>query len=281
MRRERFDHLHTVRLAHESRAGCAELCREPDGALTVRLRIASAPCQREFLSGLDEAVPVRMENGALEVLLPWHEGISLGQWLYEEKPSLGRRRDACLSLLEQQVELRGKLPPCLTALAASPENLVVAGRSMFLQHLPQLRRWEPGMDEAQAVRAVAAVICQVLPPPKRPWPGGRIPEELSLLALRQKQLGYTGWDQLQRDVAAVPDAPPRRSSLLRAYARCVRGWLRRYGTYILRISAALLLTAALLSLFSAYRLHTREQDAAWQGMPRVGDQNLQSGEGGE
>ena len=46
-----FDRLHTVRLTHESQTGYTEVCREPDGTLSVRLRIRSAACQREFLSG--------------------------------------------------------------------------------------------------------------------------------------------------------------------------------------------------------------------------------------
>lgn len=275
-----FDRLHTVRLAHESRTGCVEICREPDGTLWVRLCIRSAACQRELLRGLDESVPVRLESGVLEALLPWREGISLRQWLYEQKPTLAQRRDACLSLLEQQVE--GKLPPCLTALSANAENLMVTGRSMSLQYLPELRQWEPGMEEAQAVCAVAAVICEVLSEKAVSWQDKRIPEELLLLNIRQKEQDYTSWSQLQRDVAAIPDAPPRRSSVLYRHIRRAGGWLRRYGKYILRVLTALLLTAALLSLISAYRRYAREKnEIVWQGMPQVGDQDLRNGEGGE
>ena len=280
MGRVPFDRLHTVRLTHESRTGCTEICREPDGTRWIRLCIRSAACQRELLSGLDESVPVRLESGVLEVLLPCREGISLRQWLYEQKPDLAQRRDACLSLLEQQVE--GKLPPCLTALSANAENLMVTGRSMSLQYLPELRQWEPDMEEAQAVCAVAAVICEVLSEKTAPWQDKRIPEELLLLNIRQKEQDYTSWSQLQRDVAAVPDTLPGRSSVLRPYIRRVRGWLCRYGKYILRLLAALLLTAALLSLISACRRYVREKnEIVWQGMPQVGDQDLRNGEGSE
>ena len=62
MRPARFDRLYTVRLAHESRNGCAEVCREPDGALRIRLRMQSAPLQREVLKGLDASIPVRLEG---------------------------------------------------------------------------------------------------------------------------------------------------------------------------------------------------------------------------
>ncbi len=274
-----FNGLQTVRLAHESQIGCTEICREPDSTLWIRLGIRSAACQREILSGLDESVPVRLESGVLELLLPCQEGISLRQWLYERKPDLGQRRDACLSLLEQQVT--EKLPPCLTALSASAENLIVTGRSMFLQYLPEFRRWEPGIDEAQAVCAVAAVIREVLSEKAGPWQNRRIPEELLLLTLRQEGQDYTNWGQLQRDIAAIPDTVPRKSSVLHRHIRRICGWLRRYGKYILRAVAVLLLTAALLSLISAYRRHTRESKAVWQGMPQVGDQDLRNEEGGE
>lgn len=280
MGRVPFDRLHTVRLAHESRTGCTEVCREPDGTLWIRLCIRSAACQREFLNGLDESVPVRLESGVLELLLPCREGISLRQWLYERKPDLAQRRDACLSLLEQQVE--GKVPPCLIALSANTENLIVTGRSMSLQYLPELRQWEPDMEDAQAVCAVAAVICEVLSEKAALWQDKRIPEELLLLNIRQKEQDYTSWGQLQRDVAAIPDTPPRRSSVLYRHIQRIRGWLRRYGKYILRALAALLLAAALLSLASAYLRHAREKnEIVWQGMPQVGDQDLRNGEDGE
>ena len=280
MGRVPFDRLHTVCLTHESRTGCTEICREPDGTRWIRLCIRSAACQRELLSGLDESVPVRLESGVLEVLLPCREGISLRQWLYEQKPDLAQRRDACLSLLEQQVE--GKLPPCLTALSANAENLMVTGRSMSLQYLPELRQWEPDMEEAQAVCAVAAVICEVLSEKTAPWQDKRIPEELLLLNIRQKEQDYTSWGQLQRDVTAIPDTPPRRSSVLPRHIQRIRSWLRRYGKYILRALAALLAAAALLSLTSACLRHAREKnEIVWQGMPQVGDQDLRNGEGGE
>ena len=174
------------------------------------------------------------------------------------------------------------MPPCLIALSANTENLIVTGRSMSLQYLPELRRWEPGMEEAQAVCAVAAVISEVLSEKVAPWQDKRIPEELLLLNIRQKEQDYTSWGQLQRDVAAIPDTPPRRSSVLYRHIRRAGGWLRRYGKYILRALAALLLTAALLSLISAYRRHAREKnEIVWQGMPQVGDQDLRNGEGGE
>lgn len=280
MRLVPFDRLHTVRLVQECQTGGTEICREPDGTRWIRLRIRAAAFQRELLNGLEESVPVRLESGALEALLPCREGIPLRQWLYEQKPDLGRRRDACLFLLEQQIE--EKLPPCLIALSATAGNLMVTGRSLALQYLPELRQWEPGMEEARAVCAVAGVICEVLSEKTDRRRGGRMPEELLLLELRRREQDYSSWSQLQRDVAAIPDAPPRKSSVLHRHIRRVRGWLRRYGKYILRILAALLASAALLSLILAYRRHAREEnEIVWPGMPLVGDQDLRNEEGGE
>ncbi|MBD5147987.1 MAG: hypothetical protein HDT19_04270 [Oscillibacter sp.] len=278
MRRALFDSLRTLRLERESGNGCVELCREPDGTRWTKLRITAPACQRECLAALGQSVPVRLENGVLELLLPWREGLSLRQWLYEQNPTLGQRRDACLSLLEQQLSLRGRLPPCLTALAAEPGNLVNDGTGLFLQYIPNFQSWEPDMTEAQAVRALADVIYQVL---AAEWDGrGRVPAEVRLLRLRRSGQSYTNWGQLQRDLAAVPDNPPRAGSILRARARRTLNGLRRVGSILLRVLAVLLFAAALLSLAMAYRQRSIERQSAWPGMPQVGDQDLRSGEGG-
>lgn len=280
MRTAAFDRLQTVRLARESQTGRGELCREPDGTYRVKLSVSSEACQREILDALDPRVPVRLENGSLKLLLPWYEGSSLRQWLYERTPSLGQRRDVCLSLLEQQVERKGKLPPCLTALSASTENLAIDGTSAHLQYLPELRDWEPGIGEREAVRAAAAVICEVLTPQLGRGLFRQLPEELRLLRRRQKEGDYTSWGQLQRDVAAIPDDLPRIRPVLRSCLLRVHGRLSRYGGHMLRVLAAVLLMAALLSLVSAYRQRGSQKDAVWPGMPQVGDQELRSEEGG-
>lgn len=281
MRMVRFDRLQTVRLEGESQNGCAEICQEPNGTRWVKLCIKSDVCQREVLNALDERIPLRLENGALELLLPWYEGISLRQWLYERTPTLGQRRDVCLSLLEQQVEMRRILPPCFIALSANTENLTIENTSVRLQYLPEFSKWEPDMGEPQAVCAVAAVISEALTPKLGKWPFRQLPEELQLLHRRQKERDYTSWGQLQRDVAAIPDNLPRMRPVLRSYILRAQSWLSRYGKYILRILAVVLFTVALLSLLSVYLQRKNQSGPAWQGMPQVGDQDLRGEEDGE
>ena len=280
MRRVPFDSLHTLRLEREGKNGCAELCRGPDGTRWAKLRLTAPACQRECLSMLDQSVPVRLENGALELLLPWKEGLSLRQWIYEQTPSLGQRRDACLSLLEQQLGLRGKLPPCLTVLAAAPDNLVNDGTGLFLQYIPDFQGWEPGITEAQAVCALAEAIYEVLAADADWARRGRIPPEIRLLHLRSTGQSYTDWGQLQRDLTAIPDNPPRAGFMLRARARRAWNSLHRFAPFLLRVLAGLLFAAALLSLAAAYRQRNSEPQSIWPGMPEVGDQDLRSGEGG-
>lgn len=280
MRRALFDSLYTLRLERESKNGCVELCRAPDGTRWTKLRLTAPACQRECLAVLEQNVPVRLENGVLELLLPWREGLPLRQWLCEQNPTLGQRRDACLTLLEQQLELRGGLPFCLTVLAAAPENLVNNGTGLLLQYIPNLQGWEPGMTEAQAVRALAGVIYEVLATEADWTRRGRIPAEVRLLRLRQSEQCCTDWGQLQRDLTAIPDHPPRMSSILRARAQRARDSLCRMWPLLLRALAALLFAAALLSLAMAFRRQGGEEPSAWPGMPQVGDQDLRNGEDG-
>lgn len=278
MGRTGFDSLHTLCLERESKNGCVELCQEPDGTRWTKLRLASPACQREFLAVLDPAIPVRLKNGVLELLLPWQGGLSLRQWLYEQTPTLGQRRDACLSLLEQQLEIRGRLPPCLTALSAAPENLTVDSRGMFLQFIPDLQSWEPGITEAQAVRALARVIYTALIFQADWTRRGQLPAEVQLLWLRQKEESYTGWGQLQRDLTAVPDEPRRAGSTLRTQTRRMRSRLYRFAPFILRLLAILLLAAALLSLGLTFRQRSSGDLNIWPGMFQVGGQDLRSKE---
>ena len=264
---------------------------EPEGRNTLRYELYDFDLFYDSLGQLVEEQAARgvitsydyqqdHSTNWLELLLPWREGLSLRQWLYEQNPTLEQRRDACLTLLEQQLELRGRLPFCLTVLAAAPENLVNNGTGLLLQYIPNLQGWEPGMTEAQAVRALAGVIYEVLVTEADWARRGRIPAEVRLLRFRQSEQCCIDWGQLQRDLTAIPDHPPRVSSILRARAQ--RAWdsLCRMWPLLLRVLAALLFAAALLSLAMAYRLQGGKEPGAWPGMPQVGDQDLRNGEDG-
>lgn len=272
MPREPFDSLRVVSREFECRSGCAEVCRDADGTRRIRLRLVSEACQTELLGALDSGIPVRLEQGVLELLLPWHSGVSLDQWLYERRPGLGQRRDACLSLLRQQIE--SHLPPCLTVLSARTENLLFTEHGACLQYLAAPGRWESGLGQPQAVRAAAGLICEILTRDMDDRQRRCFPEELRLLLQRTREEGYTDWGQLQRDVAALPDELPRLGIPGRAAARRVAVWLRKHGRAAATAVAALLFVAALLSLAAAYRVWSNGRRNTWPGMPTVGTQSL-------
>lgn len=136
------------------------------------------------------------------------------------------------------------------------------------------------MTKAQAVRALAGVIYEVLVTEADWARRGRIPMEIRLLRLRQSGQSYTDWGQLQRDLTAIPDHPPRVSSILRARAQRALDSLHRIVPFLLRVLVVLLLAAALLSLAMAYRQRGGGAPDIWPGMPQVGDQDLRSGEDG-
>lgn len=137
------------------------------------------------------------------------------------------------------------------------------------------------MTQAQAVCALAGVMYEVLVTEADWARRGQIPAEVRLLRLRQSGQCCADWGQLQRDLTAIPDHPPRMSSILRAWAQRVWNSLCRMWPLFLRALAALLFVAALLSLAMAYRRQAGEEPSAWPGMPQVGDQDLRNGEGGE
>lgn len=142
MGRELFDGLRVLRVEWESENGRAELCLARDSARWIRLRAAPPACQRELLAALGERAPARLEGGALELLLPWEEGVPLGQWLYERGPGLGGRRDACLSLLADLLD--SGWPPCLTVLSAREENLCFDVRAPACGPCPSWPGGSPG-----------------------------------------------------------------------------------------------------------------------------------------
>ena len=272
MNRARFDGLRVVQRARECRSGTVELCRGADGTDQIRLRLEKAACQHDILAALDASIPTRLEQGALEVLLPYQDGASLREWLYERRPGLGQRRDACLSLLAQVIGDR--LPACLVAPCATADNLRFSDTGAVLQYLPDLMCWRPGLAEADAVRAVAGLVREVLTSGARGRERSRYPEELRLLCLRADRADYLDWGQLQRDVSALPDTLLPVGAAGRTLWRRVGRLTARLVKPAVCVVAALLLVAAALSLVSAYRGWKNAEQNAWPGMTPIGNEEL-------
>lgn len=273
MGRKQFDGLRILRIARESENGRAELCLEPDGTRWIRLRIVPPACQRELLTALGERAPARLEAGALELLLPWADGVSLKQWLYERRPGLDGRRDACLALLTGLLD--SGWPPWLTVLSARKENLCFDRRGALLRPLPELTRWEPGLAECQAVQAAAELIRTVMTHGMGRHQQRRFPAELRALCRRAEEQGYISWGQLQRDVAAIPDQLSQPEETVRAAAGQIGVRLHRWARWAAPLFTALLAAAALFSLACALR-EWREirRPAPWPGISQIGDQRL-------
>lgn len=265
--------LRVLRREQEGGVGRAEVCRGSDGTAWIRLQIFDEGCQRTALSTLDRrsAACVRVERGAVELLFPCREGTSLRQWL-ARRPSLGERRDACLALTGRVLE--DCPPPAVLALSAMEENLRFSGREAWLLYLPDcVRQWK-GLRDGDAVGALAVLSLAVLTGGLPAAEERCFPPELRLIRLRAERGGYTAWDQLVRDLTALPDALPdlrqTGSRVLREAERRTRPW-RRYAAGA--VAAALILAAA-LSLTAAFREWRTRQAGLFQGVTPIGNQEL-------
>lgn len=262
-----------LRREREGGMGCSEVCRGSDGTAWVRVRILDGACQRAALSTLNRrsAACVRVERDGVELLFPCREGTSLRRWL-AVRPSLGERRDACLALLGRVLEDRP--PPAVVALSATEENLRFSHREAWLLYLPNwVRQWE-GLGDGDAVGALAVLSAAVLTGDLPAAEERRFPPELRLICFRAKRNGYTSWDQLVRDLAALPDTLPdlkqTGSRVLREAERRTRPW-RRYAAGA--VAAAMILAAA-LSLTEAFREWQSRRAGLFQGVTPIGTQVL-------
>lgn len=160
MRSTPFDELSVLYRTGESRARCAELCRDLQGSRVIRVRINEPAIQQSILPKLPDGIPVRLTGQTLEVLLSWRDGQTLEEWLYTCKPNLGQRKDACLSLLAEL--LAPPVTPDLVALSAKPETLRFTAGQEFLQLFPWLDRWRPDLDSRDMVNAVSRLLTVIL-----------------------------------------------------------------------------------------------------------------------
>lgn len=267
MDRAAFEGVEILRRAYSSRTGDSEVCRGRDGLEAVRLRIRESACQRACLDGGFPA-RARLERGVLELLYPFRDGVSLGEWLFTKSPGLGERRDGCLALLAQCMEER--VPPCVLALSAREENLRVSHRGVGLLYLADWGAWREGLTRGDAVRAVSELCREIL---TRGSPrGAPLPVELRLILRRTEEGDYADWGTLQRDLAALPDAAPTLEQTGRRLLRELGRRAERFREPAVCLLTAAALTLALLSLAQEAVQKRRERSALWPGMTAVAGQ---------
>ncbi len=272
MDRRLFEGVEVLRRDCASNAGDSEVCRGRDGLAQVRLRVRARACQRACLDG---ALParIRLERGVLELLYPFWEGASLREWLFEEDPGLGERRDACLSLLAQCMEERA--PSCVLALSAREENLRVSGGRVRLLYLADWGAWQKGLTAANAVRAVAGLCREILT--RGAARGAALPVELRLILRRTEEEDYADWGKLQRDLAALPDAAPTLEQAGRQLLRSLWRRTERFRKPVFCLMTAAALALALLSLTQEAARRQGERSALWPGMTAAAGQEWGEG----
>jgi len=240
----------------------------------IRLRIRDTQCQREYLTGADErgAARVGMEGETLEVVFPFADGEPLEAWFYAQRPDLGQRRDACLSLLAHCIEDRSS--PGVLALAAREANLRFSQQDAWLLYLPDWNGWRMGLGTADAVGAVACLCRDILTRGKSQVEARLFPEELRLICLRCEREGYTSWEQLHRDLLAVPDRFPALEQTGRRFLAALERKTRRFRTPAACVLTAFIVLAAALSLVSALRTWRSGRENLFPGVTRIGNQTL-------
>ncbi len=272
MDRTAFEGLRVLRREHAASAGDSEICRGRDGLDHIRLRVREDACRRDCLRG---GVPAcaRLEGDALELLYPYESGESLREWLFARRPGLGLRREMCLSLLGQCLE--DDPPPWVLALSARTENLRLTGHSARLLYLPDWGNWRQGLAPAHAVGAVARLCRDILTGGDPQWPVPGV--ELRLVLLRTREDDYESWGKLQRDLAALPDAPPTPEQAGREALRGIWNRTRRLQKPLFCALTAAALVLALLSL-GAEGLRRRDESARlWPGMTTAAGQEWGEG----
>lgn len=269
-----FDHLRVIRKECESKIGDSDVCGSPDGQLHIRLQIKDSRCQKEYLSN-QSVVPVRLNQGILEVLLPYQEGSLLGPWL-EQKPNLAQRRDACLSLIAQCLDLQSA--PCVLALSAQLKNLRFIEKSACLQLLPNWSEWYPNAHPGNDVAAVAMICRHILTDGYSMLQTHQYPYELQLFCIRQRWDDYQTWGQLQQDLSAIPDCLLPLTNSYQVWAKRFMTWVKQWIKPATCLVVALLVVAALISLWNVYQnWKNQNNESSWSGMVSVGDQKLDDG----
>lgn len=267
-----FDHLTVLCRAMESRNGRAELCQDSTGQRHICLRIQKPELHKAILVQLSPTTPARMSAQTLELLLPWQDGETLDEWLSAANPNLGQRRDLCLSLLAGLIG--SPMPSDLITLSAQTENLRISTQQCALLLLPDLVRWRAPLRKTHMIQAVASLVKEILTRGLSRWDHHRFPEELHLILLRCGQGDYTHWEDLQQDLAALPEEFYPLGQSFRAIHARLQDAADRYGFLAARILVGCLAIAALLSLAGTLRNWYHTQTSLWPGMTTVGSQVL-------
>ena len=263
-----WEELRTLRRVWNSPGGRAELCRDEGDRQWIRLVFRSSLWQRQALACPGD-LPMRMEGTELAVLLPGCTGLSLEDWLERYEPALEERREKALALVEQV--LVDDMPPWAVALSARAENLCITGTGAALQYLgrPDLQA-DPSL--AGAVCGVACLCREMVTKGLPRSLGWRNPPGLELLCRRAEE-GYQTWEQLYEDLKALPTqlTPPQPP---RAWLKKCLAWLTPWAGPALRVAAAVLAVAAVLSLVMAWRAWVQTGERAWPGMTPLGTEQL-------
>ncbi len=123
---------------------------------------------------------------------------------------------------------------------------------------------------AAAVGA-AARLCRDILTRGTSW-GPILPVELELVLRRTEEGDYAAWGKLQRDLAALPDAPPTLEQGGRRLLAELWNRTERFRKPVFYLVTAVVLVLALLSL-TAEGVRLRDERAAlWPGMTAAAGQ---------
>jgi len=249
------------------------VCEDDTGERVVRLSLLDEACQKEFLSAADPAsAPMLLEQDVLEVLYPFEDGESLKEWLYNQRPSLGQRRDMCLSLLSGCAAC--PTAPSVLVLGARVENLRFSQQDAWLLYLPDWSGWRAGLRMGDGVAAVAGLCREILTGGMSRWDSLRWPDELRVFCLREEDGVYRDWGELSRDLTELPDSLKSLKEALRRLLAELERKTRKVRKPVLCAVVCILLVAAVLSLAAAFRVWNNDRKNTWPGMTPIGNQQL-------
>lgn len=288
-----------VVLNHEAQgsAGCTEICRAEDGQKWVRISIAKTELQKRILLQLDpsipaclseeqfdlrkrvrlqskEDVPVYFPETHLNLLFPFQKGQDLDDWLFYEHPTVEKRKEMCMSLLEQL--LTQPIPEEIIALSARTENLCFQNNDkLVLQLLPDLKSWEHELSSSDVVNRIAKQMAEVLTRDLDMRIDQVYPVELRLFLMRSQSEGYNNWGQLQEDLFRIPDTLDSKVQKLHSFKNRAQEKIKLWAPIGLRIVTFILAVLAIVSVsFKAFEWYTNRNTPEQETTVETGTQGL-------